>query len=134
MLVAVRSADVADLSGNTEVGQQDPSSARVGVAEQNVGGLDVAVQQSALMRIVQRVGDGADDRESLGPRHSGRVAAAQQFGGVGSLDVIHRQPQLTFELAAVMDADDVRMPQLRGDVRFAAETLPELEVRGQRGR
>ncbi len=84
-----QTADVADLSGNAEVGQQDPSSARVGIAEQNVGGLDVAVQQSALMRIVQRVGDGADDRESLGPRQSGRVAAAQQLGGVGSLDVIH---------------------------------------------
>ena len=72
--------------------------------------------------------------ESLGPRHSGRVAAAQQLRGVGSLDVIHRQPQLALVLAAVVDADDVRMPQLGGEVRFAAETLPELEVRGQRGR
>ena len=128
-----QTADVTDLPGNTEVGQQDPAPARVGITEQNVGGLDVAVQQSALMRIVQRVGDGTDDREGLGPRHSGLVAAAQQFGGVGPLDVIHRQPQLTFEFAAVVDADDVGMPQLGGDVRFPAESLPELEVRGQRG-
>ena len=96
--------------------------------------LDVAVQQSALMCIVQRVGDGADDLESQRLRHSGGIPAAQQFGGVGSLDVIHRQPQLSLEFAAVVNTDDVGMPQLRGDVCFPAQPLPVLVVRRQRGR
>ncbi len=59
--------------------------------------------------------------------------AAQQFGGVRSLDVIHRQPQLSLEFAAIVHTDDVGMPQLRGDVCFPAQPLV-LVVRRQRGR
>ena len=129
-----QTADVAGLSGNAEVGQHNSSSLGVGFGQQDVGRLDVAVQQSALMCIVQRVGDGADDLESQRLRHSGGIPAAQQFGGVGSLDVIHRQPQLSLEFAAVVNTDDVGMPQLRGDVCFPAQPLPVLVVRGQRGR
>ena len=85
------------------------------------------------MGVIERVSDSGDDLEHLGFRHPGWIPAAQQLGGVGSLDVVHRQPQLAFEFAAVVDADDVGMPQLRGDVGFAAESLPVLVVRGQRG-
>ena len=85
------------------------------------------------MGVIERVSNSGDDLEHLGFRHPGWIPAAQQLGGVGSLDVVHRQPQLALELAAVVDTDDVGMPQLRGDVGFAAESLPVLVVRGQGG-
>lgn len=48
-----QAADVADLPDNTEVGQQNPPPARVGIGQQDIGGLDVAVQQSTKMRVIQ---------------------------------------------------------------------------------
>ena len=39
-----------------------------------------------------------------------RVAVAHQPRSIGALDVVHRDPQLTVVLAAVMDRDDVGMP------------------------
>ena len=38
------SADVGELTGNTEVRQQDSAIILVGMGQQDVGGLDVAVQ------------------------------------------------------------------------------------------
>src|SRR6202041_3762456 len=119
--------------GDAEVGQHDSSPLAISLGQQDVGGFDVTVQQSALMCIVQRVGDGADDLERQRLRHSRGIPAAQQLGGVGSVDVIHRQPQLSLEFAAVVNTDDVGLPQLGGDVCFAAQPLPVLVVRGQRG-
>jgi hypothetical protein len=31
----------------------------------------------------------------------------------GAVDEVHRDPQLAVELAAIMDTDDVRVPQIR---------------------
>jgi hypothetical protein len=86
------------------------------------------------MGVIERVSDGGDDLEYFGFRHPGWIPGAQQLGRVGSLDIVHRKPQLSFELAAVVDADNVGMPQLRGDVCFTAQSLPVLLVRGERGR
>jgi hypothetical protein len=85
-------ADITDLSGDAEVGQQDSSPPRIGLSQQDIGGLDVAVQQSPQMGIVQRISNGGDDLEYLGFRHPGWIPAAQQLGGVGSLDIVHRKP------------------------------------------
>lgn len=41
-----QAADLTQLAGNAEIGQQDPPS-RVGVTEQDVGGFDVTMQQAA---------------------------------------------------------------------------------------
>jgi hypothetical protein len=48
--------------------------------------------------------------------------------GVGPIDEVHRYPQASVELAAIMDADNVGMPQRRGQVRLAAEALGEVSV------
>jgi hypothetical protein len=54
-----------------------------------------------------------------------------QFRSVGSLDVVHRDPQLSLVFAAVVDADDVFVVQARGQVGLSVETLAEFPVRGQ---
>src|SRR5271166_217124 len=96
------------------------------------------------MGVIERVSDCGDDLEYLGFRHPGWVPAAQQLGGVGSLDIVHRQPQLSLELAAVVDADNVgnsaarsasRLNRCRyswSAVRAAGRTL-RASRRGSRG-
>jgi hypothetical protein len=46
----------------------------LGLAEQNVGGFDIAVKQSAIMCVVQCVGDSGNDLNHLARRHSRRLA------------------------------------------------------------
>ena len=56
----VRCGQTADIVGpacDSEVTQQDSLLTRLGMSEQDVGGFDIAVQQVALMRIIQSVGD-----------------------------------------------------------------------------
>ena len=82
------------------------------------------------MGVVQRLGDRGDDLDDLLRRQTLRVVAAQQAGGVGSRDVVHRDPELTVALAAVVHTDDVRMPQGGGDICLALESLSVLVVGG----
>jgi hypothetical protein len=49
---------------------------------------------------------------------------------VDALDVVHCDPQVAIELAAIMHPDDVRVPQRRGEIRFAVESLAEVAVDG----
>ena len=83
------------------------------------------------MRVIERVGDGRNDLDDIGFRHSGGVLLAQQFGRVGPLDVVHRDPQLPLVFAAVVDADDVLVVQAGGQVGLAIETLAKFRILGQ---
>src|ERR1700757_122357 len=47
---------------------------------------------------------------------------------VAAVDVIHRDPELALELAAVVDPDDVWMPHLRGELSLAVEAQPVVVV------
>ena len=127
-------AGVVDPSSNTEVAQQNSLFTRFGVGHHDVGGLDVTMQETALMRVVEGFADGGDDVEYCFLRHPVRVAVAQQFGGVRPVHVVHRDPDLAAHVAAVVDTDDVRMPQRRGDVGFTVEPLPVLIVGAHVGR
>ena len=52
-----------------------------------------------------------DDFEHLVHRHARRITLLDQPVGVGAIDIIHRNPQLAVEFTAIMNADDIRMPQ-----------------------
>lgn len=104
-----------------------------GAGQQDVGGFDVAMQQVALVRVVEGFGDGGDDFDRLGQGHSGGVPLAHVSSGVGAVDVVHRDPQLPLELTAIVQADDVRVPQRCGDVGLTVEPVAVLGVTGQRG-
>jgi hypothetical protein len=54
-------AAVIEWSGNTEVGEENPPIIAVEIGDDDVGGLDVSVQQAPLVGIVQRAGDSGND-------------------------------------------------------------------------
>ena len=87
------------------------------------------MQQSTFVGVVQCVSNSGDNGPHIRYRHTGRVAVFHQSRGVGALDVVHRNPQVAFKLAAIMHANDVRVPQRRGQVGFALKSLAEFVVR-----
>ena len=124
-----QSADVGQLARYPEVRQQDPSFAVFWLGEQDVGRFDVAMQQTSLVCVVERAGDRCDDGAHVVFRHPIRIQGFHQLSRVGALDVVHRDPQLTLELASVVHADDVRMKERGGQVGFAVEPAPKFGVR-----
>ena len=73
------------------------------------------------MGIVESRGDRSDDVDGFVRRHAVWISLAEQPSNVGAIDEIHRNPQSPSVFAAVVDADDVRVPQLGGQVRFPVE-------------
>ena len=112
---------------NTEVGQKD--SLIVGT-EQEVGGLDVAVQQVAAVRVVQRLGHLADDGDRA---LRGHAPFAQLLVGVAAGHQLHGHPQLTVGLTAGVDRDDVGVIQRGGQLGTTFEAPPKLVVGRQLG-
>ncbi len=64
-LLGRRVTDGAGARGYPEVGQQDSLLARGGTGQQDVGGFDVAMQQPAVVGVVESRRDRGDDREHL---------------------------------------------------------------------
>ena len=119
---------VTDAPGDPEVRQHDSLIGGSGVGQQDVGGLDVAVEQSSIVGVVECVGDGRDDPHHVFRRHSVRVALRQEPVRVGAVDVVHRDPELAVDIAAVVHLDDVLVPQRGRDVGLPVEALPVLTV------
>jgi hypothetical protein len=113
---------------NAEVGQKD--SLIIGT-EQEVGRLDVAVQQVAPVRVIQRLGYLADDGDRA---LRGHPPFAQLLVGVTAGHQLHGDPQLTVGLAAGVDRHDVGVIQRGGQLGLALEAPPELVVGAQLGR
>jgi len=53
--------DIVDVPGDSEVAQKDSSFTILRIGEQDICGLDVAVQKTVLMRVVERTGNSRDD-------------------------------------------------------------------------
>ena len=91
---------------------------RLAVAvDEHVVRLDVAVQDAGRMDVAKRA------EELLGQRLGlGRLGGAQALAEVAALDVLHDQvgPRAGAE---VVDRDEVRVLEARGDPRLAAEAL-----------
>ena len=107
-------------AGDAEVGHARAAL----VIDQDVVGLEVAVDDPAGMREPHAGQNLADDLDRLG----GREASLDQVLERGALDVLHRDPVAALVLAAVVDGDDVRVLKAGGGLRLAAETLDELLV------
>ena len=73
-------AGVVEWSGDAEVGEEDAGVIGVEVGDHDVGGLDVAVQQTLLVGVVQGAGDGGDDGYDKVDGHACRIALFQQVG------------------------------------------------------
>jgi hypothetical protein len=83
---------------------------------------DVAVQQALLVRIVERARHCGDDAKNLLCVHSGREPASEKASRVLTVDKVHRKPELAVVFAAVVHADDMRMPKRGRKVGFAIES------------
>ncbi len=126
-----QAAGIIDVPGYTEVAQQDSLFTGLPAGEQDVRGADIAVQHvMMLVCVVERPGDRFDDVCDLLCRHADRILVAQQARCVGAVDEVHRDPQLPVELASVVDAHDVRVPQRGSQVRLSDEALAVCGVGG----
>ena len=97
--------------------------------DQHVPRLDVAVDQALGVGGVQRGGELLDDRDGPVRRH--RAVAPQQRAEVEAVDEAHLQEEPAVQLAVVVHGDDVRLAQLRHDLRLAAEPRAVLGVARQ---
>ena len=86
--------------------------------DENIGGLDVAMDDACLVRGVQSVGDFDGQRQQLPDRH--RLATDAFFQGL-PLEEFHRDVGLAVLFADVVDGADVGMIQGRGSAGLATE-------------
>jgi hypothetical protein len=94
---------------------------------------NVAVQQALFMGVVECTPHSGDDAQDLISWHSSWIPVGEKASRVGVVDEVHRDPELSFVLTSVMDAHDVRVPQLRGEVGLAVEAGAVVGVSGYVG-
>ena len=98
-------------------------------SDEDVGRLQIAVNDAALMQRGQRTQHSESDRQRLG--HAQR-AAAQLFGERLALEQLHCNEQLALVLPYLVNLADVGMVDARGRPGFAPETLPRRLVARER--
>src|SRR4029079_1806757 len=93
---------------------------------QNVLRLDVAMNQPALVRVVERRSDLADDEDSTVDRK--RTLPADQFLQARTADVLHDDVVRVTFLADIVNIDDVGVGEAGGRLGLTLETLQEVLV------
>jgi hypothetical protein len=94
--------------------------------EQDVARLDVAVDEAAAVRRVERGGDLADDGHRAARLE--RALAADRVQEVGAVDEAHGDVELAVDLARLVDRDHVRVVDRGRQHRLALKALAELAV------
>lgn len=114
-------------SCDPEIGNLDPPLA----IEQQVFGLDVAMHDSVLVRVLQRLTDSRQNRQ----RFLGRqLLRAEQLAKVHAVDEFHQQEEIGSGASEIVNRDDVRMVQASQRLRLALEALREASVEIELGR
>lgn len=113
---------VAHRPGHPEVGHHD-----LVALEQDVVGLDVAVDDALFMGLGQRRADGPGDGERAW--QGDRFLVQEQVAEVLALHVGHGEPEEVFDLPRIEDAQDVRMVQLARNADLAPETVLPYRLR-----
>ena len=100
-------------------------------ADEDVGRLDVAVDEPGLVGEVQGGGDLAGDLGGLLGRDV--AVGAQDVGQRAAVDELHGDEVRAGVLAPVVDADDVGVAEVGRGLGLAAEPLDEVGVDGELG-
>ena len=100
---------------------------RVAAGEEDVFGLDVAVHHAALVRVGQRAGHLAPDAHGF--LHREPVVRAQPLPHRVALDVRHHIVELVVRLSRIVDGEDVRVLEARGELDLAKEALGTERMR-----
>lgn len=103
--------------GDTEVGEDRP----VIFADKDIGRFDISVEDAPGVGMVQGFGYRSNQVNGLGERE--RVVKELFEGTAG--EVFHDEEGRTFELAVVMDFDDIRVRELGEGLGFPVETLQD---------
>jgi hypothetical protein len=85
-----------------------------------------AVRAAQFVDIVQRRGRIRADPRDHRRRHPVGAAAPDHIAGVHAVDILHRDEVVGVDLAEVIDLHDVRVAELRGELRLAEEHLDEV--------
>src|SRR5579864_8851647 len=94
--------------------------------EQNVGRLDVAVDEAEAMGLIERARDLGDQRD--GSRSVKRTVAPQHAAQVWSVAVTHGQIRHPVLIPGAVDRDHVRMVDRRGELALPLEAGSERAV------
>ena len=96
------------------------------LVEEDVRGLDVAVDEPARVRSVERARDLATDGER--PLRLERAFLGEQRLQFAAGDVAHSQVELPVDLAGVVDRDNVRVLERSCNLRLRQEPLAEARM------
>src|SRR5262249_43059144 len=122
-------------AGDAEIGQLgDTKPLRVGrpTGPEDVGRLEVTVNDAAIMGVLERRGNLPGEDEDVGPGNPATGVA--QRVEAGAVDVLHRIIESAVLHAGVIKAYDVGMVELAEDVNLALEALLKADLDGQLGR
>jgi hypothetical protein len=123
-LVRSSSLGVGGGAGEAEVGDAGP-----GAAHEDVGGLEVAVDEADLMRGGEAVAGLAEHVDDLGP---GPRADTQPVAEGAALDVLHGDEDLVAVDAGLVHADDVRVLQAGHGLGLALQAFAGALAGGHR--
>ena len=98
--------------------------------EQHVGGLHVAMHEAARVGRIQGARDLGDDADRV---RRVQTAALEALVQVAPLDVAHGDEEEVVGRPGLVDRDDVRMVDRRGQLRLAQEAVAERLVLGEAG-
>jgi hypothetical protein len=105
-------------AGEAEIGN-DRLSGRI---EEDVLGLEIAVQNTTLVRVVNSAGDLRDERRR-GSIKIGTVGSGGTIGQAAAFHPLHGAPGLSLVFSSGVKRQDIRMFEARDGFGFAGETL-----------
>ena len=118
-------ASSAPLGVSTASRARSPRASRSRFADQDVRGLDVAMQHAGRVGRREAVGDAREELDDLPPS---ACAALRPVLERAAVDELRDDVLAAVVLADVVHREDVRMIQRRGHLRFALEAPPSRRV------